>query len=231
MDQAVRQYLAWKSIDADHEVLNLDAFQENQAKKKLADSAETVCSRIPETYQWLLVPGQSQTNGPIEWQEIRQQGDEALAIRAGKKLKSGELLMTELSGTHLRMELDRVPLWRGENVSVKQLVEDFGKYLYLSRLKSPTVLLEAVRDGVAQLTWQSETFAYADRWDQTKNRYVGLQAGREIRALMDGQSVLVKPEIAAQQLEAERAAQQQSPAGLSPTNGDQHKRRKRQRRA
>ena len=109
LEQAIRQYLAWKSIDTDHEVLNLDAFQENQAKKKLADSEETVCSRIPETYQWLLVPGQSQTDGPIEWHEIRQQGDEALAVRAGKKLKSGELLMTELAGNRLRMELDRVP--------------------------------------------------------------------------------------------------------------------------
>src|SRR5207302_3535872 len=57
LEQAVRQYLAWKSIDADREALNLDAFQQNQAKKKLDDSDETVRSRIPETYQWLLVPG------------------------------------------------------------------------------------------------------------------------------------------------------------------------------
>src|SRR5947209_10027580 len=192
LEQAVRQYLAWKSIDADYEVLNLDAFQENLAKKKLTDFEETVRSRIPETYQWLLVPGQSQTNGPIEWQEVRQQGDEALAIRAGKKLKAGELLMIEFSGIRLRMELDRVPLWRGEHVGVKQLVEDFAQYLYLPRLKEPDVLLKAVRDGVARLTWQAETFAYADRWDQSKKRSIGLQAGREIRALMDGQSGLVK---------------------------------------
>ena len=38
---------------------------------------------------------------------------------------------------------------------------------------------------------------------------------------MDGQSVLVNPEIASQQLEADRAAQQSSPAGLAPTNGGQ----------
>jgi hypothetical protein len=34
LEQAVRQHLAWKSIDADREALNLDAFQQNQAKKK-----------------------------------------------------------------------------------------------------------------------------------------------------------------------------------------------------
>ncbi len=221
LEQAVRRYLAWKSIDRDHEVLNLDAFQGNQAKKKLTDSEETVRSRIPETYQWLLVPGQSETNGPLEWQEVRQQGEEPLAIRAGKKLKSGELLMTEFSGIRLRMELDRVPLWWGDHVSVKQLVEDFAQYLYLPRLKEPEVLLKAVRDGVARLTWQSETFAYAGRWDQSKKRYVGLQAGREIRALMDGQSMLVKPEVAAKQLDADRAAHEQTPLAASPTNGAQ----------
>ncbi len=32
-----------------------------------------------------------------------------------------------------RMELDRVPLWRGSHVAVKQLIEDFGRYLYLPR--------------------------------------------------------------------------------------------------
>ena len=221
LDQAVRQYLAWKSIDVDHEILNLDAFQENQAKKKLTDSEETVRSRIPETYQWLLVPAQQQTDAPMEWQEIRQQGDEALAIRAGKKLKSGELLMTEFSGIRLRMELDRVPLWRGDHVSVKQLVEDFAQYLYLPRLKEPEVLLKAVRDGVARLTWPTETFAYADRWDQSKKRYVGLQPGREIRALMDGHSVLVKADAAAAQIESDRAAYEQTPAATSATNGGQ----------
>lgn len=221
LEQAVRQYLAWKSIDADYEVLNLDAFQENLAKKKLTDFEETVRSRIPETYQWLLVPGQSQTNGPIEWQEVRQQGDEALAIRAGKKLKAGELLMIEFSGIRLRMELDRVPLWRGEHVGVKQLVEDFAQYLYLPRLKEPDVLLKAVRDGVARLTWQAETFAYADRWDQSKKRSIGLQAGREIRALMDGQSVLVKSDIATAQIEADRAAREPASQASSPTNGGQ----------
>jgi hypothetical protein len=221
LEQAVRRYLAWKSTDTDHEVLNLDAFQGNQAKKKLTDSEETVHSRIPETYQWLLVPGQSEPNGPLEWQEVRQQGEESLAIRAGKKLKSGELLMTEFSGIRLRMELDRVPLWRGNHVSVKQLVEDFAQYLYLPRLREPEVLLKAVRDGVARLTWQTETFAYADRWDQAKKRYVGLQAGREIRALMDGQSVLVKSDTAAAQIETDRAAREPASATASPTNDGQ----------
>ena len=78
-------------------------------------------------------------------------------MRASKKLRSDELLLTGFAGTLLRMELDRVPLWRGDHVAVKQLAEDFARYLYLPRLKDPAVLVGAIRDGVGLLTWEPET--------------------------------------------------------------------------
>ena len=49
------------------------------------------------------------------------------------------------------MELDRVPLWRGDHVAVKQLAEDFARYFYLPRLKDSNVLVGAVRDGTGLL--------------------------------------------------------------------------------
>ena len=79
-------------------------------------------------------------------------------MRASKKLRSDELLVTALRrDTILRMELDDVPLWRGDHVAVKQLVEDFARYLYLPRLAGPEVLVGAIRDGVALLTWEQDT--------------------------------------------------------------------------
>ena len=132
--QAVRQYLAWDSIWDDRETLNLDPFQTKQAETKRKNSDETVDARIPETYQWLIVPGQSDPKGEIEWTEIRLQGQDSLAVRASKKLKNEELLMVQLGDVRLRHELDRVPLWRGDHVGVKQLTEDVAKYLYLPRL-------------------------------------------------------------------------------------------------
>jgi len=62
----VRQYLAWKSIEEEKEALNLDTFQRLQAKKKHSSANDTVKSRIPETFSWLLVPTQKDTSGPIE---------------------------------------------------------------------------------------------------------------------------------------------------------------------
>ena len=126
LKNAVRQYLAWKSVWEESEQLNLDPFQKRQADTKCKNADKTVQARIPESWQWLLVPEQPDTKGAVEWQEIRLQGSEALSVRACKKLKTEELLLTQMGGVRLRMELDRVPLWRGDDVPVKQLMEDFA---------------------------------------------------------------------------------------------------------
>jgi hypothetical protein len=49
------------------------------------------------------------------------------------------------------MDLDSVPLWRGDHVAVRQLAEDFARYLYLPRLRDTAVLEAAIQDGVSLL--------------------------------------------------------------------------------
>ncbi len=44
------------------------------------------------------------------------------------RILSEELLLTTIAPTRLRMELDRVPLWRGNHVAIHQLVQDFAQY-------------------------------------------------------------------------------------------------------
>src|SRR5262249_34668470 len=53
-----------------------------------------------------------------------------------------------------------------------------------------------------------ETFAYAEGWDEQRQRYQGLRAAQSIRVIADDRALLVKPEVAAAQL----AADQQSAA-------------------
>ena len=64
------------------------------------------------------------------------------------------------------MELDGVPLWRGDHVSVRQLVKDFARYLYLPRISEPQVLLTAIEEGIMLLTWEQDAFAFADSYDE-----------------------------------------------------------------
>lgn len=99
--------------------------------------------------------------------------------------------------------MDDVPLWRGEHVAVKQLVEDFARYLYLPRLAGPEVLVRACHDGVALLTWQTDTFAYAESYDEAAGRYLGLRGGQMVSLSQDSAGLLVKPDIARRQMDAE----------------------------
>jgi hypothetical protein len=203
LDEALRRYLAWKSILDEKETLNLDPHQVRQAEtqKQAADGAVT--ARLPETYQWLLVPEQANPQAPITWQAIRLSAGDALAARASKRLRNDELLVTSLGSTILRKHLDDVPLWRGERVVVRQLVEDFARYLYLPRLAGPEVLAQSIRDGVALLTWRSDSFAYAESYDEAVGRYRGLRAGQIVNVSPDSTALLVKPDIARRQMDVE----------------------------
>ena len=221
LDRAVRLYLAWKSIENEKVSLDLTPFQANQVDQKKTSSDQAVKGRIPETYVWLIVPGQKRPESgkafpDVEWQEIRLQGQEALAERASKKLKNEELLITNMAGTRLHLEISQIPLWRapGNHVGVKQLVDDFAKYVYLPRVKNAQVILDAVQEGAARLTWRQDTFAYADSYDAAAGRYRGLEAGRRPNVQLNSESVVVKPEIAAEQMEKEAAVQASITTGI-----------------
>ncbi|MDS4055370.1 Swt1 family HEPN domain-containing protein [Accumulibacter sp.] len=211
LDEAARKYLAWDSILTDKVQLNLSPYHVRQAETQKAAADGAVTARLPETYQWLLVPVQASPQAAITWTALRLAGNDALAVRASKKLRSDELYLTSFAPTRLRMELERVPLWRGDHVAVKLLVEDFARYLYLPRLKDPSVLLSGIRDGLALLAWWQDSFAFADRFDESTGRYLGLRAGQLI-ALSDSHEpgLLVKPEVAKRQMDAER------PTGPAP---------------
>src|ERR1035438_8224112 len=119
--------------------------------------------------------------------------------------KNDGLLITSMAGAVLRFEIDQVPLWRGNHVGVKQLVDDFAKYLYLPRVKNAQVILDAIQDGVGRLTWSQDTFAYADFYDAAADRYRGLEAGRRPTVQLNATSVVVKPDVAMAQIEKDSA--------------------------
>ena len=211
LDEALRRYLAWESILGEREQLDLSPHQVKQAEIQKEAASSAVTARLPETYQWLLVPVQARPDASMEWQAMRLSGQHSLAARASKKLKGDELLVTGFAATRLRMELDRVPLWRGDHVPIKQIVEDFARYPYLPRVSDPTVLLNAISDGIALLTWEQDAYAFADSFDDEAKRYRGLR-GAKVVSLPDADApgLLVKSDIARQQLDAESA---QPPGG------------------
>ena len=218
LDEAVRRYLAWESIVSEANSLELAPSQVKQAETQKDSANGAVTARIPEAYQWLLVPVQSTPQSDVQWQAMRLTGSDALAVRASKKLRNDELLLTAFAPSRLRMELDRVPLWRGQHVAIRQLIEDFPKYIYLPRLQTTQVLMASIQDGLNLMTWGRDSFAYADSYDESAERYRGLVGGRMVSLGSGSPSgLLVQPETALKQIEAETP--QPAPGGTSPGTG------------
>jgi len=207
LEQAVRFWLAWTSIQQEEDQLNLDAAQKRQVGTQVQKNDETIQARLLETYCHLLVPTQQGT-GPIEWSTTRLQGGDNLVGRVARKLKSDQQLITEWSPALLRMELDRW-LWKDANhIGIKQLWEYMAQYLYLSRLRDDNVLIRAIQNGVGSLTWR-DYFGYASAV-RDDGYYIGLVAGGLPSVTMDSASVLVKPDAVQRQRDEEAAKEKET---------------------
>ena len=108
--------------------------------------------------------------------------------------------MAELGPTVLRLHLDAVPLWRGNHVGVRQLVEDFAQYPY-----------RAVRDGVGLLTWEHEAFAFADDFAEDGKRYQALRSMQDVRVTADSRGLVVNPAVARKQIDDETPSETEPP--------------------
>ncbi len=202
LERETRRYLAWDSIVQEVEALNLDANQRREATRGKEQSNDTVGIRLNEAYSWLLVPTQEGTD-PIVWEETRIPGSQETAVaKAVAKVRDDAQLIPKWSPILLKMELDNW-LWKEEShISLKRVWECLATYLYLSRLRDSDVLLATIQAGI-----KTKAFGYANSVDDT-GRYNGLQFGSASGSIyLEKPSVLVKPDIAAKQLEADAAEQ------------------------
>ncbi len=215
LEGTVRRFLAWKSILGEEEQLNLDAHGRRQARENREKFDGAVDLQIEEAYQWLMYPGEEP--GPdgkmvLEWEAVKVSAGGPLVERASRRIDADGALAKKLAPQFLRKELDAY-LWRGEeHVSLKLVREDLAKYLYLPRLRDGRVLEETVRDGVAS----GEFFGYAQAVT-AGGRYEGLKLGEAgVTVYIDQSSVLVHPDAARRQIEADS---ERRPPAYAPRPG------------
>ncbi|MDR1379587.1 MAG: DUF499 domain-containing protein [Synergistaceae bacterium] len=213
LKQAVRLYLAWKSIKEDSEDLNLDAAQDRETDNNLKRSDETVESQIKETYCWLLVPyiDKNVDMKTIVWDTIRiSGGNDSIVSKAAKKMLQNEAIITQWAPALLMMELDNL-LWRdADNIAIKKLWEYLCTYCYLPRLAGEHVLEETIRTGLNS----TEYFALASGFDGT--RYIDQKFHQHVN-IIERSGYLVKVSVAQKQL-AEETAERQAAAEIKRDN-------------
>ncbi len=199
--EGVRLYLAWESIIADREELQLTPNQEKQAKSKRDEASTTVDQRIGETFVFILTPRQKPGEGEIDWESTPARGAGKIPERVAKKLESGEELITSYAGVRVRMDLDKpkARLWENDGtLKVQKLWSYYAQYLYLPRLASLSVLVNAIGEAVSTTDW-SEKFAYADALDADEGRLAGLAIAQHVNVQRSG--LLVHPDRANEQLQ------------------------------
>ena len=203
LKQEVRRYLAWKSIKADSEDLNLDAAQNRETDNNLRRSDETVDLRLKETYCWLLVPyiDRAVDMKTMQWERTRiSGGSEDIITKAAKKMQQNQTLIAKWAPALLLMELDNV-LWKDiESIDIKTLWNYFCTYCYLPRLSNFDVLADAIKAGVNS----GEYFALSEGYNQSDKRYMGLKINQHVD-FVEPYYCLVKLAVANDQIEADKA--------------------------
>jgi predicted AAA+ superfamily ATPase len=187
-----RAHLAWKSIVADHEALQLTPAQRKQAEEKVSETSKAVDSLTGETFTLVITPQQAPGTDEITWQTTKASPTGPLPERVAKKLATEEKLIETYGGVRVKMDIDRYELWsdRGD-ITVRDLWSFYARYPYLPRLSSAATLHQAISNGTNSTAWPTETFGYAEAHDGTT--WVGVKVGQMVSPAPSG--FVLRPDV------------------------------------
>lgn len=223
LDNATRDYLGWNHVLANEADLDLTQNQKNQAAQRRTQADQTVTARLLQTFTWALIPAQPDAGAPFVIRETKVEGQsDALADRVSRRLGNDGDLSTRQAAATIRLAINKVPqIWKDGHVALGTLWGLYSQYPYMPRVRDRRVLDEGVID--MPMIWQTDAFALATGYDETANRYIGLWTPEDKQpppATTDS-LLLVRPDIAATQRDAEDTPTPGTPAG--PTTEDAKK--------
>ena len=196
LKDAMRSALAWAGIVRDTERLDLTQSDSALANAKHDESTETLKIRLREAWCYLLYPVQDSPQEDLEWISAKIPVQDGVLAHASRKLVNDDGLFPELAAGRLDHELQKY-IWNGkDHLFLKDLWDYMNRYTYLPRVKNRDVLAKAVQQAVTGLI--PGRFAYAERWDDSKDAYVGLAISDpdQVQVVIDNDSVIIKPEVA-----------------------------------
>ena len=226
---SVCQWLAWSEIKSSEARYNLDNWQRRQVLAAIERENETVESRIQETFCWLIVPRSPEDEPAQDSESERQESNDGrnktvfsvqritksanFLAGAARKLESDNAVIYSLSPDILLMELSQLNYWTQEtHVKTTTLWDWLTRYVYMPRLLERAVLEAAIKEGVSRLM---PAFGYATRLNDDGS-YAGLKWGETPTLRFDEHELIIKPEIAQAQRQAEIAEREQSEGIILP---------------
>lgn len=212
VSEAVREYLGWRQVLANHIQLDLTDSQKTQARTRMEKADETVNLRLGKAYRWVLVPEQT-PGAKIAWvnfkADLRTIDDAANQVSDRLKRQGMLYLQQAPAVLHQRITDALSQDWtRDGHISVGRLWELHTKYPYMNRLRERSVLDQGIEDVLNHITWENDGFALATGLDPATGRYQGLVL--PCRSVSFGQitdtTLLVRADLAVAQEAADLAA-------------------------
>ena len=239
LEQATAEYLAWSGICDRADELNLDAHQRRQATTQRDRSEQAVGLRMAEAYKYALIPrqdekpqddqgedeqGQNDRRDGIEFDVVGLDSDGSVAARVSRKLINDGALAIQFPAVLLRQRLDGVlqSRWTDGHVLVSTLWEDFARYMYLPRLRDQAVMLRTVEGGPVGFAWTTDGFAVAAGVDEATGRYLGLASEGVRPSAVTPTTLVVRPDHALAQLEAEKKSDDDAGSNDGGSGGSEH---------
>lgn len=198
--ERAKRLIAWRGIEADSELLNLDRSQQREVAEGIKGSQADLQSAIREAWCHLLVPSSTVEGGgsDLEFDDVRINAVDGVVPGCLARLRSDESLVERWAPMLLSMELGRL-LWDGrDEVGVSELWNMFCRYTYLPRLADRDVLLRCIEEGCAADSFWGVASGVED------GEYVNLTLGE--RRSVYTTDVLVRPDVASRVI-AEREAE------------------------
>jgi uncharacterized protein len=190
----IRIALAWSSIVEDVGAMRLvlDNLQAQQARKEL-QVAEDVLPRVArECYKWLLCPSQDNPTAakPALEEFSLNTGGSTLGSEIERVCIENVLVITIWSPIHLRDELRKV-YWKADKPAFGAMAfwDDTTRYLYLPRLKSRSVLEQAIVKGASSRDFFGTAYGYHEE------KFDGFRFG-DPNVQLDETLLLIEPEAA-----------------------------------
>jgi predicted AAA+ superfamily ATPase len=235
LEQAVRQYLAWRGIDRDKVLLDLTQGQVAAVNKRIDTLNSTVEQRIRETWIWTLYPEQTDGAQPAKIAAAKADGGSDSVIRtAGERLSKTDVVIGYFSMQSISIELQNHlrSRWNEGRLPVGELWGFHVKFPYLARLRDKAVLTDAISGAMTDAAWEQVGFALAVGYDAETGDFVGLRVPFEdaLPVITDA-TLLVSPTLARAQRDREKAAVEEAlkkpeapegyPSGPTEGPGDQ----------
>jgi len=194
MRDSIRVALAWASIvkDVNEGRLNIDLLQKKQAETEL-NGAENLLPRVArECYKWLLCPGQTTATNPKPMIETfpLNTGGASLGNEIERVCIDNELVIATWSPIHLRTKMQEL-YWKADKPAFGAMAfwEDTLRYLYLPRLKSRSVLEQAIVKGAGNRDFFGTAYGHRE------GKFDGFKLG-DANVQLDDTLLLIEPDAA-----------------------------------